>query len=86
MLSLLKTYVQKNLIAFICIVSLNFYYTIFILNIELADWKVAFWDIGLYSALCILLYVLVGFKLYDRADSFLDKKIGEDTPKKGNKK
>lgn len=81
MLNILKKDVQKNCIALLTIVSMNTLYSYFTSNWAKLDYSLILWDITLFSALCILLYVLVGFKLYSRADNFLDNKLGKDKKK-----
>ena len=77
-LSIVKNNVHKNMIALISIISLNIFYSLYI--IPISGLIAIFWTVLLYSSICILLYVLVGFNLYSRADSFLDLKIGKDKP------
>lgn len=36
----------------------------------------------IHMSICVLLYVLIGFKLYDRVDSFLDTHFGKDKRKR----
>jgi len=36
----------------------------------------------IHMSICVLLYVLIGFKLYDRVDNFLDKHFGKDRKRK----
>ena len=43
-------------------------------------------DAGLYTAGACVLYVTVGWRLYDRVDRFLDKKFGKDKSRKTRKK
>jgi len=41
------------------------------------------WEVSIYTLLSVIIYVTVCWKLYDRMDSFLDNKLGEDKqPKK----
>ena len=44
------------------------------------------WDISLYTTLSSIIYVTICWKLYDRIDSFLDKKMGENKEKKKARK
>jgi hypothetical protein len=32
----------------------------------------------IHSSIGVLFYVLIGFKLFDRVDNFLDKRFGKD--------
>jgi hypothetical protein len=73
MLGFLKTYRQKNFVGFLVMVPMAYWLT--------QLFGVAFhilFDYLLYISFAILWYVLVGFRLYDRADHFLDKKIADD--------
>ncbi len=78
MLGILKTNLQKNILALISVISLNASYSYYFSSVFAKGIIWYAWEVGFYSSLCVLAYVLLGFKLYDRADDFLDKKIGKD--------
>jgi len=84
MLELIHGFRVKNLLAFFSIVVLNIFYSWYFYEtqtpIEL------FWEVSVFSSFCILVYVLVGFKLYDRVDHLLDKKIADDVEEKKRKR
>jgi len=82
MLELIKSARSKNLIAFFAILTINTFYSYNFLSFN--SISLLIWDIALYSSYCILLYDLLGFKLYDRLDDLLDKKIGKDKPFRKN--
>jgi len=76
MLNIVKKDVHKNYVAVITIISCYiFYFYYFFSEISLIQ---KFWTAFLYSSISIILYVLIGFKLYDRVDNLLDK-ISPDT-------
>jgi hypothetical protein len=79
MLGLIKSYQLKNAIAFITVVACNVAFLMLGPVLPLRDFLI---DVVANSALSIIIYVLIGFNLYDRADAFLDKTVGEDKPKK----
>lgn len=67
----------KNFIALLTIVGLNYFQ-----NYK-NELSYAIFNIVVHSSIGILLYVLIGFRLFDRVDDFLDKHFGKD---KGRKK
>jgi hypothetical protein len=68
----------KNFLAFIMILGVSVFYSLFYYDFESTAALV--FDAATYMAFAIILYVLVAFKLYDRVDAFLDKKIGKGKP------
>ena len=42
----------------------------------------AIFNIVIHSSIDVLLYVLIGFRLFDRVDDFLDKHFGKDKRRK----
>ena len=84
MLELIHGFRVKNLLAFFSTVTLNIFYSWYFYEtqtpIEL------FWEVSVFSSFCTLVYVLVGFKLYDRVDHLLDKKIADDVEEKKRKR
>ncbi|MGD9678092.1 MAG: hypothetical protein AB7V16_06980 [Vulcanibacillus sp.] len=73
---------HKNSIAFIVmVISYIFYFHFIKTNFTLYE---SIWYSVIYCALSIIFYVLFGFKLYDRVDNFLDKKL-PDTKEKRKK-
>lgn len=81
MLSVVKTQEAKNSVAFI--VTLLASAIVSIDSIPIAREQV--YEAIIVSSLVLILYVLVGFSLYDRADSFLDKHFGPDRPPRKKK-
>lgn len=77
MLMLTKSDRVKNSIALLVIIGLNYF--------TFRDCKLLemIFNIALHSSICVLLYVLIGFNLFDRVDNFLDRHFGKD---KGIKK
>ena len=82
MLDILHSNTFRNFTAFIVIVSCNIFYTFKVQPATFNTFYQSIWEIMIFSAVSILLYVLIGFKLYDRVDCFFDKKIGKDKGKK----
>ena len=76
MLLLTKSDRIKNSIALLVILGCNYYIQLQTINKETIISMVVHCSIG------ILLYVLLGFRLFDRVDSFLDKRFGKDRRKK----
>lgn len=65
----------KNLIAFIVIAGVSYFYS---WNNRSFDNHIALaFDAISYAAFSIILYVLVAFRLYDRWNALLDTKIGK---------
>lgn len=73
MLGFLKTYRQKNAVGFVIMTILSYW----ILNLFGVEIDPLF-DYFLYVSFSIMWYVLLGFRLYDRADHFLDEKLSKD--------
>lgn len=76
MLMIVKSDRTKNFIGFLGILGTTIaqeiciYKTTDIVSIVLS--------VSMYTAIAIILYVLIGFKLYSRMDTLLDKKIAKD--------
>lgn len=79
MLGFLKRDITKNVLA--TIVNYTWTYFTVLLYIPYTSNLELIWIIIYKGAWGILLYVAVGFKLYDRVDNLLDKKIGDDDHK-----
>ncbi len=77
MLELVNSNRARNLIALVIMLGANYLYASNILGIHGTDLIL---DCVIYSTEAIILYVVVGFSLYDRMDAFLDKKLGPDKP------
>lgn len=78
MLGFLRTPRSKNTVAFIssiCFSILQDYILNGSFNGNILE---RVWNLIVLVGLVILLYVLVGFRLFSRIDSLFDKKIGED--------
>lgn len=78
MLELANTDKSRNSIALLTALVLS-YVSIIIYDTEIIinDWEV-YWRTLLYTMSSILLYVLIGWRLFDRVDNFLDKKFAPD--------
>ena len=72
MLLLTKSDKIKNSIALVSILACNYYTQLQTINQE------SIINMVVHSSIGILLYVLLGFRLFDRVDSFLDKHFGKD--------
>ncbi len=78
MLNVVKTNTQKNTIAILTmIISYAIYFYNFGVSLSLFQ---KIWTAFIYCSISIILYVLIGFKLYDRVDHLLDK-VAEDKKK-----
>ncbi len=84
LIPLFKTDDTKNLLALFSMMFIAWFTgTAFTVNESLRN---IIWDAASYTALSTIIYVTVCWKLYDRMDSLLDKKIGEDKPHEDYKK
>jgi len=81
MLGILNTPRSKNAFAFIMMIMLS-YWSILIYDMEIIihEWEI-YWRTMVYTSVASILYVLIGFDLYDRFNSFIDKRFVK-TPKK----
>jgi hypothetical protein len=77
MLGILKTYRTKNTLALVTNFLMSYFYVNMMYDFE-GDTYWMVWNVFYKGCLGILLYVLVGFKLFDRMDHLLDKKIADD--------
>jgi len=77
MLNLVKAPGAKNGLAVITmVIAYGLYFSCLASSTETLAAMV--WRGMLYLSISIVLYTLIGFRLYDRVDAFLDKKIGPD--------
>jgi len=77
MLMVTKSDRIKNSLALISILFLNWWINLYkVQTIETIS------DMVIHCSIGILLYVLLGFRLYDRVDNFLDKHFAKDNKKK----
>lgn len=65
----------KNLIAFLAIAGISYYYSWHLCSFSNSPARI--FDAISYAAFAIIVYVLVAFKLYDRWNAVLDKKTGK---------
>ncbi len=80
----------KNIIAFITLVMLSYIITLVwgfpgVFWNGLPDMQIVSQFIlegGLYAAIGAVLYVVIGWRFYERVDTFLDRKFAKDTRKK----
>ena len=79
MLGLVKKDTAKNTVAFVSMLAAYAFYFICINTEGTVEHKV--WYAIIYTAISILLYVLIGFKLYNRVDALLDK-VAVDSKRK----
>ncbi len=84
MLGIFNGNTLRNLLALISIFVLSYFYIYLnfpsLGNIELL------YEVIQWSSMAIIFYVLLGFKLADRMDHFLDKRFADDTEVKKKKK
>lgn len=85
MFSLVEAATLKNLIAMIIMTAINTTYWLVVAPKPEYDTMaliviIQSWNIMLYESLSIILYVNIGFKLYDRMDDFFDRHVGKDKP------
>ena len=79
MLNITKKQTSRNLIALIVICLCYIFYFYYMVDTVSIVNKV--WSALTYGALSIIFYVTIGFKLFDRVDTLLDKLV-EDPKKK----
>jgi hypothetical protein len=78
---LTSSYRVKNFIAMVFLFGISAFQT-YTLD-GMTDIVAYIWTTFLYGCYATILYVIIGFRLFDRVDAFLDRKIGKD---KGFKK
>ena len=79
MTELVKHYRSKNILAVISLFVLSYCITIIRFpNLRLSD---NVWDTCIYALFSAIVYVTVCWRLFDRADSLLDRKFGRDRGK-----
>ncbi|MDA3856208.1 MAG: hypothetical protein PF569_08175 [Candidatus Woesearchaeota archaeon] len=71
MLNVLKSDTSKNVLGFITLLGATLYYFLFV-NPS-ADLYQQIWNIGIYTAIGTLFYVLLGFRFYDSIEKMIDK-------------
>jgi uncharacterized membrane protein len=76
MLEIVKSNRGRNVVAFLAMVAVYVFYYEMIDNKSPVVDRV--WRGVIYVSCSIILYVLVGFKLYDRFDDFMDRRFGRD--------
>ena len=79
-LDLAHTDVVKNSIGILCAFIISFLQHLYqnnIINLSLLTFS-DFYEIFYYGCIGILLYILIGFKLYPRVDAWLDKHFAKD--------
>lgn len=84
MLEVLKTDKAKNSLAMISIYSLSYLY----MNVLYAYENILtlIWDVIFYGSFATILYVLIGFTLYNRYNNWESKKFAPDKPTRRKKK
>jgi hypothetical protein len=84
MLELVKSNRGKNTVAFLAmLVAYVFYFKLVDGDGPLVN---RIWRGTVYVSCTIILYVLFGFKLYDRFDDFMDRHFGKDRPERTARK
>ena len=82
MLGILNTPRSKNAFAFFMMIMLSYWsILIYDTSIIVNEWEV-YWRTLVYTAIASILYVLIGFDLYDRFNAFSDKKFVKAPKKK----
>jgi len=80
MLNICKKDLGKNIIATIVNFGITYFYVSLYINYD--STKELIWLIINKGSIGIILYVLIGFKLFGRIDNLLDKKIANDVVRK----
>ena len=80
MLEVLKTNRSRNLLALLTTILFSTCY-LYSMN---TDNRIFYflWEFLNWFSMAIIIYVLLGFRLYSRIDSLLDKKVGKDKKEK----
>jgi amino acid transporter len=82
MLNLLKTATTKNITAFTVMILCYIFYFYFLSQLDLIH---KIWTGIIHLSISIIFYTLLGFKLYSRVDTLLDKKLSPDYKEKVKK-
>jgi hypothetical protein len=75
----------KDFITVAIIATLIFSYGYIKINIEYSSTIELIWSLVHYFSMGIVIYVLIGFKLFKRVDTLLDRKFADDEPQKKKK-
>ena len=82
MLELIKSNRSKNTVAFLIMVMAS-YWSVFIYDVDLVvSVQEIYWRGLIYVAIAVVFYVLLGFDLFDRFNSWCDRKFGDNDIKK----
>lgn len=84
MLGIAKSDRAKNSIAAVTILAVTYYYCELFYTYD--NIQLMCWNLLIYASMSILLYVLVGFHLFSRMDSYLDRRFAPDTPEEAERK
>ena len=77
MLDVLKTPRQKNSFAFILFIPLS-YWSVMIYDRQYLFAEEVYWKTIVYISIASIFYVLIGFKLYDRTEEIINRKIKKE--------
>lgn len=78
MLGIARTPRIKNTIAFISVILFSMYNDFLNNGLNTINILNRVWNLIIVISFVIILYVLIGFRLFSRVDSFLDNKLGND--------
>lgn len=84
MLEVVKSNRGRNVVAVLAMASAYVFYFMMIDNKGPVVERV--WRGVVYVSFTIILYVLIGFKLYDRFDDFMDRRFGRDKSARTSRK
>ena len=80
MLNIMKSDKTKNIFAIFIIYGIHYAYTYFNINNKVYSTQYQRgWEVFLFGSISIVIYVTVCWRLYSRIDSYLDKKLGDDS-------
>ncbi len=84
LLNILKTDQSKNILALLSIIGIA--YATGIPVTDEMDIFFIVWDVCLYTLLSVIIYINICWKLYNRIETLLNKKVGKDNFKPTEKK
>ena len=86
MLGILRTYTSKNIIALISMIGFSYWSIVIYEDGLLGSVYELVLKMSLYVAVASIFYVLVGFDLYDRFNTWSDSKFGHPKRHTGNER
>ena len=84
LLNILKTDQSKNILALFAIIGITYVTGISVTG-EMDIFFIV-WDVCLYTLLSVIIYINICWKLYNRIETLLNKKVGKDNFKPTEKK